>query len=143
MFDRNLSLSIIIVVVLGNNKNQVHRGKAYMNAKRLLLLLPGLFLSTSLYADWTDYFQITALTQQPASGTSAPADMFITSNYTATTSCAIKTGFHLNTNDTKRGDRMVSMLLTASIAGKRIKVYMTGSCHPWGQVDISGVRIEP
>jgi hypothetical protein len=87
---------------------------------------------------WTNAGVITDITQQAAGDN---AFVNFSANVTGNTAgCSTTTGFYFWVTD-DRTKRMFSMLLAAQAAGRQVKVFFTGACHPWGIALVDAVMV--
>lgn len=100
-----------------------------------------LFISSlSAFASgWTGYGTITELNQQP--GTTS-TDFYIKATLPNNSSGCTDTSAYMLHVETERDERVFSMLLTALMAGRQIKLYYTGECHAWNIAMVKGVYIK-
>jgi len=108
------------------------------------LILGGFISQANAAAGWTDFGTIIELNQNPANG---PGNELLFMRISVTTNpsdpgaCQNRDGFYLPvTTDLQK--RLFAMLMFAKASDKRIRVYVTGSCHLWGYAEMQGLVME-
>jgi hypothetical protein len=75
---------------------------------------------------------------------SRPHNLLVFLQTTATANpsgCSIAAGFYFPvTQDYQK--RMFAILIAATMAGKRVQLYVNGTCHAWGYAEVLGVSVE-
>ena len=107
--------------------------------KKIIIMLTVLFSNAVMAgAGWTGYGKITELNQQPGTQT---ADVYIKATLPSNLSgCSDTTGYILSVQNA-RDERTFTMLLSAFMAGKEVRLYFTGECHKWNVAMVAGVYI--
>jgi hypothetical protein len=109
-----------------------------------LVVLIVLFMSAgSAWASsgWSDYGLIGEFNQQ---GGVTPGNEMLFFQVAPTSNpsgCATPNSYYLPVV-TDLQKRLFVMLLTAKTSGKRVRLYVTGTCHVWGYSEIQGAIIE-
>ena len=100
----------------------------------------------SAAAGWTDFGTIVELNQNPAT-TPGNELLFMrisltpAANPSDTTACHQRDGFYLPvTTDLQK--RLFAMLMMAKATDKRVRVYVTATCHLWGYAEMQGLVME-
>ena len=106
---------------------------------KILFILLVIFSAQSQAGNgWTGYGKITELNQQPGTG----ADVVIVANLPNNpTTCTVKSNFLLDVS-TDRDKRTFSLLLSAFMAGKEVRLYVTDECPVWDTPKVTGVYIK-
>ena len=108
--------------------------------KRIFALLMLLFSSSLLAASgWTGYGQISQISFQPPHP--EEPDIYIAANLPNNTSGCNNTSSYMLMIDNARKERLLSMLMSAQIAKKEVRLYFTGECHDWGMAIIEGMYL--
>ncbi|TQV65576.1 hypothetical protein FKG94_28540 [Exilibacterium tricleocarpae] len=107
--------------------------------KKIVFCFTPLFLPFSVMAaGWTGYGQIAELNQQPP----GVVDIVITGNFPNNpTSCTVIDKFLFDISSA-RDERTFSMLLSAFMAGKEVKLFVTDGCPVWDTPKITGIYIK-
>ena len=113
---------------------------------RLVALGVGLWLTASqamASSGWTDYGQIVTIEQNAASnGSVSNQVMVVVSVTTNPAACGSSVGFYFTPND-DRQKRLFAMLMAAQLAGRNVRVYTTGTCHPAvGYAELDGAVLQ-
>jgi len=111
-----------------------------MNKLKLSLLLFCSLIAVANVnaAGWTGYGKIAELNQQPEGN----VDVYIVANLPNNpTTCTKKDGFLLDIS-TERDKRVFTILLSAFMAGKEVKLFVTDGCPIWDTPKITGVYIK-
>jgi len=97
-----------------------------------------LFGASNVYsAGWTGYGKITEINQQP----SGVADVLIVADLPNNgTNCAVKNKFLLDVTDS-RDERTFTILLSAFMAGKEVRLFVADGCPVWDMPKITGVYV--
>jgi hypothetical protein len=95
----------------------------------------------SASSGWSDFGLIGEFNQQ-ASVTPGSEMLFLQVSPTTNPSgCLTASSYYLPVV-TDLQKRLFVMLLTAKTSGKRVRLYVTGTCHIWGYAEIQGAVIE-
>lgn len=94
--------------------------------------------------DWTGSATILEFNYQPSTGLGA-SQLFLTvpagTFNPSTAACTVRTGFYLSVT-TDHQKRLFAMLLSARLAGRSVRMWVTDVCHVWGHAEIDGVIID-
>jgi hypothetical protein len=105
------------------------------------LLCAAAMAPASASSGWSDYGLIGEFNQQ-ASVTPGSEMLFLQVSPTTNPSgCSTANSYYLPVV-TDLQKRLFAMLLTAKTSGKRVRLYVTGTCHIWGYAEIQGAVIE-
>lgn len=95
-------------------------------------------------AGWTNFGDIIEFNQQPST-TPGNEALFIrvsvTTNPSDAGACHTRDGFYLPVT-TDHQKRVYALLMMAKATDKRIRVYVTATCHLWGYAEMQGLIIE-
>lgn len=103
-------------------------------------------LSGQAYAGsgWTNFGKVDEINHQQLGG--AGSDLiFITAelgnNQTDPLECTVRNGFYFQVTD-DRTERIFTILLSALISGREVRLFLSGECHTWGRAKLDGVIIK-
>ena len=97
-------------------------------------------------AGWTDFGYITELNQNPPVGVGNEllfmrVSVTPAANPSDSGQCFARDGFYLPvTTDFQK--RLFSMLMAAKLAERRVRIYVTSTCHLWGYAEMQGLVLE-
>ncbi|WP_298772758.1 hypothetical protein [uncultured Shewanella sp.] len=103
-----------------------------------LTMIVLLLLSSNVYAvGWSSYGKITEFNQQPP----GQADIILTVDVASNpTTCGVKNKFLIDV-ETKKDERLYSLLLAAFMSGKEVKLFIEDGCPVWNMPKITGAYV--